>query len=627
MSKKKNTDRSKSPTVNQTRLMIYIGLFFLIGFFIAKFCLLYRLSGKNIVVLMNNKRLLFDVRPQLLAFSAGDLVLGAAVAGIVILCIHDSLQKRKKFKSGEEYGSAHWGTRADIAPFIDPVFYNNLIFSATEFLSMRPHFDNPLFNRNKHVEVIGGSGSGKTRFFVLPNLMQMYGSYVVTDPKGTVLPVVGKLLRRGVPKKDKNGKVCRNKRGRKIYEPYEIKVLNTINFAKSMHYNPFSYVKCEADILSLGEVFFKALKKDDTGQGGDPFWDDAALLFIQACFGYIYYYAPAEEQNINTFMEMLRSCQVSEDDENAKSALDFLFEEIENSTDEDKGDGSFAVRQWMGFKMAAGKTAKSVLIIVYSKFSPFNIREVSELMKEDELELDTVGDRRTALFIITSDTKQTYSFISKVLYMQLFDMLCYKADNEYDGELPYPVMCLMDEFANLGRITDFEVLIATLRSRGIGVCPILQTASQLKSKYKDDAETISGNCDTTIFLGGKEKTTLKDLEEALGEETIDLFNESDSRGTSQSKGINYQKLGHKLKSVFELNIMPRDRCIVRVNGVPPFFSKKFDITSHPRYKFLSYADKKNYFDVDKYIESRRGGSSNEVPKDMIYQKLPRRKIS
>lgn len=505
-----------------------------------------------------------------------DMLVGVAVVVILKLALYMKSKNAKKFRQGEEYGSARWGKPEDIKPYMDENPEQNIILSQTEGLTMNSRPKMPKYARNKNVLVIGGSGSGKTRFFVEPNLMQMHSSYVVTDPKGTILIRLGHMLQKG---------------------GYRIKVLNTINFKKSMHYNPFVYIHCEKDILKLVNIIIENTKGEGD-KSGEDFWVKSERLLYQAYIGYIWYEAPEEEKNIITLLEMINASETREDDENFKNAVDLMFEELA-----EKAPDHFAVKQYRKYKLAAGKTAKSILISCGARLAPFDIAELRELMSYDELELDTLGDRKTALFIITSDTDSTFDFVTALCCSQMFNILCTKADDEYGGRLPVHVRCLLDEFANI-KIPDMQRLIAVIRSREISAALILQAKSQLKSIYKDNADTIEGNCDTTIFLGGKEGTTLKEISETLGKETIDLFNTSDTRGQSQSYGINYQKTGKDLMSRDELAVMDGSKCIVQLRGVRPFLSDKFDITKHKRYRELSEANPKYTFDVEKYLKHR-----------------------
>ena len=527
-----------------------------------------------------------------------DLLCGIAGGVVVKLIIIYRTKNAKKYRLGVEYGSARWGTEKDIRPYADPEFENNIILTETESLTMSSRPKNPKYARNKNILVIGGSGSGKTRFFVKPNIMQMHSSYVITDPKGTVLLEVGSMLAKGSPMTDENGKIVRDKEGKVIYEPYKIKVLNTINFKKSMHYNPFVYIRSEKDILKLVTTII-ANTKGEGQQSGEDFWVKAEKLYYCALIGYIWYEGREEEKNFNTLLEMINASEAREDDENFKNPVDLMFDELEQ-----KDPNHFAVRQYKKYKLAAGKTAKSILISCGARLAPFDIAELRELMSYDEMELDMIGDQRTALFIVISDTDDTFNFVVAMMYSQLFNLLCDRADDVHHGRLPYHVRILCDEFANIGQIPKFDKLIATIRSREISASIILQSQSQLKTIYKDAAETILGNCDTMLFLGGKESSTLKEISETLGKETIDLYNTSDTRGQSRSYGMNYQKTGKELMSRDELAVMDGSKCILQLRGVRPFFSDKFDITKHKRYKELSDYDKKNEFDVEAYMRHR-----------------------
>ncbi len=508
------------------------------------------------------------------SLKANDLATGLVVAGIVKAIVYTKGKKTKKFREGEEYGSARWGTKKDIEPYIDDKFQNNVILTQTEYLTMNSRPKNPKYARNKNVMVVGGSGSGKTRFYVKPNLMQMHSSYVVTDPKGTIVIECGKMLER-------NG--------------YDIKVLNTINFKKSMKYNPFAYLRSEKDILKLVQTII-ANTKGEGEKAGEDFWVKAEKLYYTALIGYIFYEAPREEKNFATLLDMIDASEVREDDENYKNPIDHLFDALER-----KDPTHFAVKQYRKYKLAAGKTAKSILISCGARLAPFDIKELRELMSEDDLALDTIGDKKTALFVIISDTDDTFNFVVSIMYSQLFNLLCDKADDVYGGRLPVHVRFLLDEFANIGLIPKFEKLIATIRSREISASIILQAQSQLKAIYKDHADTIVGNCDSMIFLGGKEKTTLKELSETLGKETIDLYNTSENRSNQKSFGLNYQKTGKDLMSQDEITVMDGGKCILQLRGVRPFLSDKYDITKHKNYKLLEDYDKRNAFDVEKYM--------------------------
>ena len=534
-----------------------------------------------------------------------DLLVGLCCGAGLWLAVYLKRKSARKYRHGMEYGSARWGTHDDISPYMDPVFWNNVILTQTERLTMSSRPKDPKTARNKNVLVIGGSGSGKTRFWLKPNLMQMHSSYVVTDPKGTILVECGRLLQRGAPKRDKHGKPLRDAQGKMIYEPYRIKVLNTINFSKSMHYNPFAYIHSEKDILKLVNCLISNTKGES--QGGDPFWIKAETLLYSALISYIHDFVCEEEQNFATLIEMIDSMQTREDNEDYQNVVDLLFEQMEK-----EHPGHFAVRQYKKFKLAAGKTAKSILISCGSRLAPFDIPQLREMMRYDELELDTLGDRKTALFIIISDTDDTFNFIVSMCYTQLFNLLCEKADDVYGGRLPVHVRCLLDECANIGQIPKLEKLIATIRSREISACLVLQAQSQLKAIYKDNADTIVGNCDSVLFLGGKERTTLKELTETLGRETIDTYNTGESRGRETSHSLNYQKLGKELMTVDELSVMDGSKCILQLRGVRPFLSDKYDITRHPYYKYLSDADPRNAFSVERFLSARLTLTENET---------------
>ena len=534
-----------------------------------------------------------------------DLAVGLCCGAGLRLAVYLRSKNAKKYRHNVEYGSARWGTHDDIAPYIDPVFQNNVILTQTERLTMSSRPKNPKYARNKNVLVIGGSGSGKTRFWLKPNLMQMHSSYVVTDPKGTILVECGKMLQRGAPKLGKDGKPVKNKNGKVIYEPYQIKVLNTINFKKSMHYNPFSYIHSEKDILKLVTTLIANTKGE--GKAGDDFWVKAETLLYCALIGYIHYEAPVEEQNFSTLIEMINSMEVREDDEEFKNAVDLMFDELK-----EREPNHFAVRQYAKYKLAAGKTAKSILVSCGARLAVFDIAELREVTSYDELELDTLGDRRTALFLIMSDTDDSFNFLISMCYTQLFNLLCEKADDVYGGRLPVHVRCLIDECANIGQIPKLEKLVATIRSREISACLVLQAQSQLKAIYKDNADTIIGNMDSSIFLGGKEPTTLKELEAVLGKETIDTYNTGESRGRETSHSLNYQKLGKALMSQDELAVMDGGRCILQLRGVRPFLSDKYDITKHPNFKYTADADPKNAFDIEAFLSTRLKLKPNEV---------------
>ena len=544
------------------------------------------------------------------SFHALDICVGILGAILVRLAVYVKGKNAKKYRKGIEYGSARWGTAADIAPYIDPVPDWNIPLTRTESLTMTSRPKQPKYARNKNILVIGGSGSGKTRFFVKPSIMQMHSSYVITDPKGQLLTETGKMLLHGAPKLDENGKPVRDSRGKVIYEPYRIKVLNTINFSKSMKYNPLAYVRSEKDILKLVNVII-ANTKGDGEKSSEDFWVKAERLLYCALIGYIWYEAEPEERNFITLLYLLNACEAREDDETYKSPVDILFDDLAKKQPE-----HFAVKQYVKFKMAAGKTLKSILVSCGARLAPFDIKELRDIMTEDELELDTMGDRKTALFLIMSDTDTTFNFVIAMLQSQLFNLLCDKADDFYNGRLPVHVRCLLDEFANIGQIPNFDKLITTIRSREISASIILQSQSQLKTIYKDAADTIVGNCDSTLFLGGKEKGTLKEISELLGKETIDSLSQSENRGAQTSHGLSYQKLGKELMTQDEIAVMDGGKCILQLRGVRPFFSDKFDITKHPRYKYLSDADKRNVFDVERYMKRRPAIVKPDEPFDM-----------
>ncbi|ETU65087.1 TraG family protein [Enterococcus faecalis EnGen0426] len=520
-----------------------------------------------------------------------DLTVGLGLSLTIKLILWQKKKNAKKFREGKEYGSARWGTAKDIEPYIDKDFKNNIILTQTESLTMNSRPKNPKYARNKNVLVIGGSGSGKTRFFIKPNLMQMHSSYVVTDPKGTLIIECGKMLERN---------------------NYSIKVLNTINFKKSMKYNPFAYLRSEKDILKLVQTII-ANTKGEGEKSTEDFWVKAEKLYYTALIGYIYYEAPKEEQNFTTLLAMIDASEVREEDENFKNAVDYMFEALEKEK-----PNHFAVKQYKKYKLAAGKTAKSILISCGARLAPFDIEELRDLMSEDELELDMLGDRKTALFVIISDTDDTFNFVVAIMYSQLFNLLCDRADDVYGGRLPIHVRCLLDEFSNIGQIPKFEKLIATIRSREISACIVLQAQSQLKANYRDHADTISGNCDSTLFLGGKEKTTLKELSETLGKETIDLYNTSETRSNQNSYGLNYQKTGKDLMSQDEITVMDGGKCILQLRGVRPFLSDKYDITKHKNYKLLEDYDKRNAFDIEKYLKRK---DEVRLKSDMVVELL------
>ncbi|MBQ9305758.1 VirD4-like conjugal transfer protein, CD1115 family [Butyrivibrio sp.] len=552
--------------------------YFAVGLFCTNFGEAWRISwGSNMsekiqgLVLYGGLSEAFsNLLPSLHPF---DLMIGIVCGAALRLAVYLKVKNAKNFRHNREYGSARWGKHEDIEPFEDPDFKNNVILSQTERITMNSRPKEPKYARNKNVLIVGGSGSGKTRFWIKPNLLQLHSSYVLSDPKGTLLGEVGNVF---------------------LKAGYRIKIFNTINFKKSMRYNPFEYIHSETDILKLVTTLMANTKGE--GAPGDPFWEKAEKLLYTALIGLIYYEAPEEERNFNTLVEMINSMEIREDDESFKNAVDILFERLEK----EKPD-HFAVRQYAKYKLAAGKTAKSILVSCGARLAPFDIPQVRDIMSYDELELDKLGDRKTILFLIMSDTDSTFNFLLAIIYSQMFNILCEKADDFYGGRLPVHVRCLIDEAANVGQIPNLEKLMATIRSREISAALVLQAKSQLKAIYKDNAETICANCDSQIFLGGTEQSTLKDLNATLGKETIDMYNTGESRGSQQSYNMNYQKLGHELMSVDELAVMDGSKCIVQVRGVRPFLSDKYDLTQHPNYKYTADADKKNWFDAEKFL--------------------------
>jgi type IV secretion system protein VirD4 len=568
---------------------LFLNFVYLLPFYVAnKFAQIFRLLqvgdvlDRFIAIFSNLK---FIGQYPWLSFNLQDLISGLLFAGLMKLVVVVNGQNRKKFRKGTEYGSARWGTAQDIAPYIDKDPRNNIILTKTESLSMDSRQKNPKRARNKNVLVVGGSGSGKTRFFVKPNLMQMHSSYVVTDPKGTILTECGRMLKR-------NG--------------YHIRVLNTINFKRSMHYNPFAYIHSEKDILKLVNSIIINTKGEGE-KAGEDFWIKAERLYYSALIGYIWYEAPEREKNFTTLLEMIDASEAREDDESFKNPVDELFDELE-----EKSPDHFAVRQYKKYKLAAGKTAKSILISCGARLAPFDIQELRELMSYDEMDLDTLGDEMSALFVIISDTDDTFNFVAALLYTQLFNLLCDKADDVYGGRLPIHVRCLLDEFPNIGQIPRFERLIATIRSREISACIVLQAQSQLKALYKDHAETIVGNCDSMLFLGGKERTTLKEISELLGKETIDLDNTSENRGREKSHGISHQRMGKDLMTQDELAVLDNSKCILQLRGERPFLSDKYDITKHKNYQFLADANQELAFDYKKRVSKSISLGNNHI---------------
>ena len=539
--------------------------------------------------------------------AAMDWLIGLCGAAIMRLAVYLRGKDAKKYRKNVEYGSARWGNKADIAPFMDPKPENNIILTQSEGLMLNGRPKNPANARNKNVLVVGGSGSGKTRFFIKPNLMQMHSSYVVTDPKGTVLVECGKMLQRGTPKLDKDGKPVRNEKGKIIYEPYKIRVFNTINFQKSMHFNPFAYIHSEKDILKIVTTLISNTKGE--GKAGDDFWVKAETLLYTALIGYIYYEAPANEQNFATLVEMLNAMEVREDDESFKNAVDLLFDALEQ-----KDPDHFALRQYKKYKLAAGKTAKSILISCGARLAPFDIPQLREVMAYDELELDRIGDRKTAVFFIISDTTQTYNFLVALAFSQMFNLLCERADNVHGGRLPHHVRVLWDEAANTGQVPQLEKIVAVIRSREISLTLFYQQLAQCKAIYDKHAETILGNMDSVIFLGGREASTIKEISENwLGKATISMQTDSRSRGQSESYSQNNQRLGRELMTPSELATMPGDKCILQLRGLPPFYSPKYDLKKHPNYRYTAEADKKkNTFDLDRLINRRRRPRPDEL---------------
>ena len=524
-----------------------------------------------------------------------DLLAGIVVAVVLKVLVWQKQADAKKLRKGIEYGSARWGTAEDIKPYMSEDPWMNIPLTATEALTMESRPKQPKYARNKNIVVIGGSGSGKTRFFVKPSVMQMNCSMVITDPKGTLIEECGKMLAKGPPKKDKNGNIMKDKSGKVVHEPYVIKVLNTINFSKSLHYNPFAYIRSEKDILKLVTTIIVNTKGEGE-KASEDFWVKAEKLLYTALIAFIWYEGDEEEKNLNTLLDLLNESETREEDETYQNPVDMMFQELE-----ERDPQHFAVRQYKKYKMAAGKTAKSILISCGARLAPFDIAELREIMSYDEMELDKIGDRKTALFLIMSDTDTTFNFVIAMLQSQLFNLLCDKADDEYGGRLPVHVRVIADEFANIGQIPQFDKLIATIRSREISASIILQSQSQLKAMYKDSADTILGNCDTTLFLGGKEKTTLKEMSELLGKETIDLYNTSETRSNQKSFGLNYQKTGKQLMTEDEIAVMDGGKCILQIRGARPFFSDKYDITKHRNYRFLADENEKNRYKVEKEL--------------------------
>ena len=598
MQKWKNKIGGKLSALDKKKLVLTNLPYVLTAFYADRASCLYRRSpgediGNKLLYAMEHADRIFT--GILLSFDLRDLLVGVTVAVILKLLVWQKQSDAKKLRKGIEYGSARWGTAEDIKPYMSEDPWMNIPLTATEALTMESRPKQPKYARNKNIVVIGGSGSGKTRFFVKPSVMQMNCSMVITDPKGTLIEECGKMLAKGPPKKDKNGNIMKDKSGKVVHEPYVIKVLNTINFSKSLHYNPFAYIRSEKDILKLVTTIIVNTKGEGE-KASEDFWVKAEKLLYTALIAFIWYEGKEEEKNLNTLLDLLNESETREEDETYQNPVDMLFEELEA-----KEPQHFAVRQYKKYKMAAGKTAKSILISCGARLAPFDIAELREIMSYDEMELDKIGDRKTALFLIMSDTDTTFNFVIAMLQSQLFNLLCDKADDVYGGRLPVHVRVIADEFANIGQIPQFDKLIATIRSREISASIILQSQSQLKAMYKDSADTILGNCDTTLFLGGKEKTTLKEMSELLGKETIDLYNTSETRSNQKSFGLNYQKTGKQLMTEDEIAVMDGGKCILQIRGARPFFSDKYDITKHKNYRFLADENEKNRYKVEKEL--------------------------
>ena len=598
MQKWKNKIGGKLSALDKKKLVLTNIPYALAAFYADRAFFLYRNSpgedmGNKLLYAMEHADRIFA--GFVLSNNWKDLLAGIVVAVVLKVLVWQKQADAKKLRKGIEYGSARWGTAEDIKPYMSEDSWMNIPLTATEALTMESRPKQPKYARNKNIVVIGGSGSGKTRFFVKPSVMQMNCSMVITDPKGTLIEECGKMLAKGPPKKDKNGNIMKDKSGKVVHEPYVIKVLNTINFSKSLHYNPFAYIRSEKDILKLVTTIIVNTKGEGE-KASEDFWVKAEKLLYTALIAFIWYEGDEEEKNLNTLLDLLNESETREEDETYQNPVDMLFEELEA-----KEPQHFAVRQYKKYKMAAGKTAKSILISCGARLAPFDIAELREIMSYDEMELDKIGDRKTALFLIMSDTDTTFNFVIAMLQSQLFNLLCDKADDEYGGRLPVHVRVIADEFANIGQIPQFDKLIATIRSREISASIILQSQSQLKAMYKDSADTILGNCDTTLFLGGKEKTTLKEMSELLGKETIDLYNTSETRSNQKSFGLNYQKTGKQLMTEDEIAVMDGGKCILQIRGARPFFSDKYDITKHKNYRFLADENEKNRYKVEKEL--------------------------
>jgi len=598
MQKWKNKAGARLSALDKKKLVLTNLPYVLTAFYADRASCLYRSSpgediGNKLLYAMEHADRIFT--GILLSFDLRDLLVGVTVAVILKLLVWQKQSDAKKLRKGIEYGSARWGTAEDIKPYMSDDPWMNIPLTATEALTMESRPKQPKYARNKNIVVIGGSGSGKTRFFVKPSVMQMNCSMVITDPKGTLIEECGKMLAKGPPKRDKNGNIMKDKSGKVVHEPYVIKVLNTINFSKSLHYNPFAYIRSEKDILKLVTTIIVNTKGEGE-KASEDFWVKAEKLLYTALIAFIWYEGDEEEKNLNTLLDLLNESETREEDETYQNPVDMMFQELE-----ERDPQHFAVRQYKKYKMAAGKTAKSILISCGARLAPFDIAELREIMSYDEMELDKIGDRKTALFLIMSDTDTTFNFVIAMLQSQLFNLLCDKADDEYGGRLPVHVRVIADEFANIGQIPQFDKLIATIRSREISASIILQSQSQLKAMYKDSADTILGNCDTTLFLGGKEKTTLKEMSELLGKETIDLYNTSETRSNQKSFGLNYQKTGKQLMTEDEIAVMDGGKCILQIRGARPFFSDKYDITKHKNYRLLADENEKNRYKVEKEL--------------------------
>ena len=598
MQKWKNKIRVRLSALDKKKLVLTNIPYILTAFYTNRASFLYRnslgedIGNKLLYAMEHADRILTGLQPS---FNWRDMLTGIVAAVILKLLVWQKQSDAKKLRKGIEYGSARWGNAEDIKPYMSEDPWMNIPLTATEALTMESRPKQPKYARNKNIVVIGGSGSGKTRFFVKPSVMQMNCSMVITDPKGTLIEECGKMLAKGPPKKDKNGNIMKDKSGKVVHEPYVIKVLNTINFSKSLHYNPFAYIRSEKDILKLVTTIIVNTKGEGE-KASEDFWVKAEKLLYTALIAFIWYEGDEEEKNLNTLLDLLNESETREEDETYQNPVDMMFQELE-----ERDPQHFAVRQYKKYKMAAGKTAKSILISCGARLAPFDIAELREIMSYDEMELDKIGDRKTALFLIMSDTDTTFNFVIAMLQSQLFNLLCDKADDEYGGRLPVHVRVIADEFANIGQIPQFDKLIATIRSREISASIILQSQSQLKAMYKDSADTILGNCDTTLFLDGKEKTTLKEMSELLGKETIDLYNTSETRSNQKSFGLNYQKTGKQLMTEDEIAVMDGGKCILQIRGARPFFSDKYDITKHKNYRFLADENEKNRYKVEKEL--------------------------